>query len=186
MLIRRLRSWENPCCQISNAETHAVYILNYTRTLYARVYSTPNEHLRYLFLNNKFEVSQVPNDQKQALVNAIKYVCSLTLMHHADTPAWVCECKGTQKKWHLQIKVPFYAFLYFSCRFFITAFYVVDASEWNKLHYAGQWTKEDGYANKSMFFLKKRKKQSDSCIFQKKAVPLQAILKIMLKERLRH
>jgi len=48
-----------------------VYILNYTRTLYARVYSTPNGHLRYLFLNNKFEVSQVPNDQKQALVNAL-------------------------------------------------------------------------------------------------------------------
>ena len=87
MLIRFLRSWENPWNRISNAETHAVYIQNNTRTLYARVYSTPDGHLRYLFSSFKFEVSQVPNGQKQALVNAIKYVCSLTLWHPCRHPS---------------------------------------------------------------------------------------------------
>jgi len=57
------------------------------------------------------EVSQVPIDQKQALVNAIKYVCSLTLSCHADTPAWVCGCKITTFFWYIQIN------LHFWCRF---------------------------------------------------------------------
>jgi hypothetical protein len=33
----------------------------------------------YLFSKTKFETSYIPRGQKQALVNAIKYVCSLTL-----------------------------------------------------------------------------------------------------------
>ena len=39
--------------------------------MYARVYSTPDGHLRYLFLSCDVEVSYVSNHQKQALVNAI-------------------------------------------------------------------------------------------------------------------
>ena len=64
-----------------------MYIRNYTRTTYAQVYYTPMGIYHYLLLNITFESSYVSNDQKQALVNAIKYVCSLTLLCHADTPA---------------------------------------------------------------------------------------------------
>ena len=45
---------------------------------YTRAYYTPMSIYCYLFSSFKFEVSQVPNGQKQALVNAIKYVCALT------------------------------------------------------------------------------------------------------------
>ncbi len=56
---------------------------------YTRAYSTPDGHLLLLVFEiiRLFEVSQVSISQKQALVNAIKYVCSLTLLCHADTPA---------------------------------------------------------------------------------------------------
>ena len=48
---------------------------------YTRAYSTPDGHLLLLVFEiiRLFEVSQVSISQKQALVNAIKYVCSLTL-----------------------------------------------------------------------------------------------------------
>jgi len=38
-----------------------------------------------LFSNNKLEISQVSISQKQALANAIKYVCKPTLKCRADT-----------------------------------------------------------------------------------------------------
>ena len=41
----------------------------------------------YLFSSFKFEVSQVPNGQKQALVNAIKYVCLPTSRHLCRHPS---------------------------------------------------------------------------------------------------
>ena len=54
------------------ADTHA--LMKYTR-----VYNTPHEHLLLLVFEDFIEVSQVSESQKQALVNALKYVCSLTL-----------------------------------------------------------------------------------------------------------
>ena len=46
---------------------------------HARVHYTPMGIYCYLFLSCDVEVSYVSNHQKQALVNAIKYVCALTL-----------------------------------------------------------------------------------------------------------
>ena len=68
-----------------------MYIQVHTHTYiwYTRAYSTPDGHLLLLVFEiiRLFEVSQVSISQKQALANAIKYVCSLTLLCHADTPA---------------------------------------------------------------------------------------------------
>ncbi len=65
-----------PCNQISNAETHAVYISARIPKQNMWAYYTPMGIYHYLLLRTKFEVSQVPNHQKQALVNAIK-ICLL-------------------------------------------------------------------------------------------------------------
>ena len=47
--------------------------------MYTRVYNTPMSIYHYLFSKmTYFEVSQVSRSQKQALVNAIQYVCALT------------------------------------------------------------------------------------------------------------
>ena len=51
------------------------------------VYKHPMSIYHYLFSKTKFETSYIPRGQKQALVNAIKYVCSLTCDIRADTPA---------------------------------------------------------------------------------------------------
>ena len=56
--------------------------------MYTQVYNTPMSIYHYLFSKmTYFEVSQVSRSQKQALVNAIQYVCSLTCGINADTPA---------------------------------------------------------------------------------------------------
>ena len=91
---------------------------------YVWAYKHPMGIYHYLFSITKFETSYIPRGQKQALVNAIKYVCSLTPKYHADIPAWVCGCKGTTKKWHGQEK------WYFLRKI------------WDKIRF--QWTKREG------------------------------------------
>ena len=52
--------------------TLCIYVYARAQIKYTRVYNTPMSIYCYLFSSFKFEVSQVPNGQKQALVNAIK------------------------------------------------------------------------------------------------------------------
>ena len=47
--------------------------------MYVRVYRHPWAPTTALFSNITFEISYVSRSQKQALVNAIKYVCNPTL-----------------------------------------------------------------------------------------------------------
>ena len=60
-------------------------VYTYTRvhkTWYTQVYNTPHEHLLQLcFRRLLIEISQVSESQKQALVNAIQYVCNPTLAY---------------------------------------------------------------------------------------------------------
>ena len=82
--------------------------------------NTPMGIYHYLFSKYMVvEVSQVSDDQKQALVNAIKYVCSLTQKYHADIPTRVCGCKGTTKKRNTQIKVQFLLVVSKNCSTFV-------------------------------------------------------------------
>jgi hypothetical protein len=48
-----------------------------------------------LFLNNIVEISYVSISQKQALVNANQYVCSLTLICPRRHPSVSLRCKGS-------------------------------------------------------------------------------------------
>ena len=100
---------------------------------------TPRASTTTCFRTLLIEVSQVSISQKQAFSKRLLICLQSHPLHiYTDTQAWdchakkllqlLCGCKGTTKKWHLQIKVPFLCIFVFSYRIFFTAFYVVGAS----------------------------------------------------------
>ena len=60
---------------------------------YVHVYIHTTGIYHYLLLNNRFEVSQVSNDQKQAFSKRLKYVCNPTLAYHRRHPSVGLPCK---------------------------------------------------------------------------------------------
>ena len=82
--------------QISNAETHAVYIRTraHTITIYAGAYNTPMSIYYYLFSKYMVvEVSQVSTVKNKRLVNALNMSAIPPSHIYTDTQAWDCYAK---------------------------------------------------------------------------------------------
>ena len=72
------------------------------------VYNHTTGIYHYSFLRTKFEVSQVPNHQKQAFSKRLKYVCNPTLAYQRRRPSVGLPCKEVVGNSFAAAKVHFF------------------------------------------------------------------------------